>query len=246
MNKKVQIGWNRWAKNHQDLLYSVGRSPDIEQAKTIAGDLIDKLELGPEDDLLDVGCGSGLILSILRKKCRSAIGADFSHEQLRLGRRVFPDLMCVSADVKQLCFEEGQFSRVLCYSVWQYVEDWRRSLDGLLRVVHHPGIILIGDLPSRQHRWRLYFHHARLLVLLPYTLFSQAHRQQPFWEKFTEISDSAPHWGWVNLSQMTKYLEGRGCRVEILKQPRGHRQWGGITDTYRFDMKVRVPVRINP
>jgi ubiquinone/menaquinone biosynthesis C-methylase UbiE len=205
----------------------------MERAKRIAEDVAEKLELGPEDDLLDVGCGSGALLSFLRPKCQFAVGVDFSSEQIALGRCCFPELFLVVGFAEHLDFQEGRFSRLLCYSVWHYVENWRKTLDRFLRVIRRPGIILIGDVPSVHHRWRLYFNYARSL---PRFLL----RPREFLKKLGFLFRAVP-WHWVNLSQTIEYLENRGCSVEILEQPRGTRQHGGITNIYRFDMKVRVP-----
>jgi len=117
VDRGAQIKWDHWAREHPDLLLSVERGPDVEQTRLIARDVAAKLELGPEDDLLDVGCGSGLLLSLLRTRCRSAVGVDFASGQLVLGRRHFPELPFAAA-AEQLPFAEGRFSRILCYGVW--------------------------------------------------------------------------------------------------------------------------------
>ena len=99
VDKGAQAKWDHWAREHPDLLLSVERGPDLDQTKLIAQDVAAKLELGPEDDLLDVGCGSGLLLSILRERCRSVFGVDFAASQLALGRKHFPDIPFASAAV---------------------------------------------------------------------------------------------------------------------------------------------------
>jgi SAM-dependent methyltransferase len=111
------------AREHPDLLLSVERGPDVEPTRRIARDVAAKLEPGAEDDLLDVGCGSGLLLSIWRERCRSVFGVDFAASQLALGRKHFPDIPFASAEA--LPFSEARFSRILCYGVWHYVDNWR-------------------------------------------------------------------------------------------------------------------------
>ena len=232
VDKGAQAKWDHWAREHPDLLLSVERGPDVEQTRLIARDVAAKLELGPQDDLLDVGCGSGLLLSILRERCRSVFGVDFAASQLALGRKHFPDIPFASASAEALPFPEARFSRILCYGVWHYVDNWRDTLDGFLAVLRRPGIILIGDIPSRRHRWRLYLQYAKRLPAL-------AIHPRTFLGKL-KYSQETSHWHWVDLKETASYLEGRGHRCEILPQPKGHRQYGGVTHVYRFDLKIRV------
>ena len=230
VDKGAQAKWDHWARAHPDLLLSVERGPDLEQTKLIAEDVARKLELGPEDDLLDVGCGSGLLLSLLRTRCRSAVGVDFASGQLALGRGHFPELAFAAAAAEALPFPAGRFSRVLCYSVWHYVDNWRETLDGFLRVLRRPGIILIGDIPSKRHRWRFYLQNVKRLPAL-------LARPRLFLSKLKYSKDTS-HWHWTDLREMASYIEGRGYRCEILPQPKGHRQYGGVTHVYRFDLKI--------
>jgi len=231
VDTSAQAKWDQWARTHPDLLLSVERGPDLEQTRRIADDVAVKLELGPGDDLLDVGCGSGLLLSLLRARCRSAVGVDFAPGQLALGRRHFPQLPFAAAAAEQLPFADGRFSRLLCYGVWHYVENWRETMDSFLRLLRRPGIVLIGDIPSLRHKWRLYLQYAKRLPAL-------ALRPKTFLAKLRYSHDTS-HWHWVDLREAAAYAESRGARSEILAQPKGHRQYGGVTHVYRFDLKIR-------
>jgi hypothetical protein len=104
-------------------------------------------------------------------------------------------------------------------------------LDGFLRVVQRPGIILLGDLPSMRHKWRLYaqyFKRLPALLMHPRTFFGKL-----------RYSQETSHWNWLDLKEIAAYVEQRGCRAEVLPQPR-NRQYGSVTHVYRFDMKIRV------
>ena len=61
--------------------------------------------LGPFDDGLDVCCGTGAGMWVLKSVCRDLItGVDFSAGMLARARRAHPDAACVRADVRALPF----------------------------------------------------------------------------------------------------------------------------------------------
>jgi len=232
VDKAAQASWNEWAKERPDLLESVQRGPDLDQTKLIAQDVARKLQLGPSDVLLDVGCGSGLFDSLLRELTGArVVGADFAHAQCALGRRHFPDMGFVAAAAEHLPFADGQFSRVLCYSTWMYVESQEEMLREFLRVLRRPGVILLGDLPDRRLRHRLYLEYLKRLpghLVRPWRWLRKAHGAR----------DQTP-WRWVDIEATVARAEALGCRVEVLTQPPG-RQYGITTYVYRRDVRLWV------
>jgi len=234
VDRGAQQKWDQWAHQHPDLLLSVERGPDLEQTRLIAADVAKKLELGSADTLLDVGCGSGILLSLLREMTGAEVfGVDFAASQLVLGREHFPDLPLALACAERLPFSGPRFTRILCYGVWHYVDDWKGALEGFLGVLRRPGVILLGDLPSRRHRWRLYLQYLKRLPAL-------ALRPRAFLEKLRYSHDTS-HWHWIDLGEMKLYLDSQGYGAQVLPQPREHRQYGSVTHVYRFDLKITVP-----
>jgi SAM-dependent methyltransferase len=78
--------------------------------------VLDALRLGPDDVLLDAGCGGGAFLRrALETDCRAA-GVDHSRTMVRLARRTNADavasgrLRVVHGAVEDLPFRDGEFS----------------------------------------------------------------------------------------------------------------------------------------
>jgi len=76
--------------------------------------------LNPKN-LLDVGCGTGLVISKLRGKGVNAFGADISKEALS---RIPPQLQkyCFLGDVRNLKFNDKSFDVVTCIDVLEHIE----------------------------------------------------------------------------------------------------------------------------
>ncbi|MEU3994177.1 condensation domain-containing protein, partial [Streptomyces platensis] len=145
-------GWNS--------SYTKGPIPLVEMREWRDETVRRVLEFGPRN-VLEIGVGSGLILSEVAPGCESYWGTDFSAEVIgRLGRQVAerPDLVgrtelrCQAADdVEGL--PEGFFDVVVINSVVQYfphadyLADVLRSVSRLLAP---GGVVFIGDVRNRE------------------------------------------------------------------------------------------------
>jgi ubiquinone/menaquinone biosynthesis C-methylase UbiE len=223
--------WNRWAEKHQDPFLSVHRSSDKEQLVPIVKDVIMKMSLQRGEGLLDAGCGSGVLLSeLVRVAGIKGSGIDFSEEQIEIAKTHFPHIQFQVGTVESIPFPDQSFDKVLCYGVLLYLEKWKPALHELLRVCNKGGVILLGDLPSMRHRSKLYWEY---LKRIPKVFFR--------WDILRNMFSyrEATPWYWMNLESMVRYLESLGTKAEILNQPRGHRQYGGVTGNYRLDILIK-------
>jgi ubiquinone/menaquinone biosynthesis C-methylase UbiE len=112
-------------------------------------DLIDDLEVDFVErfarglDVLEVGCGTGLILSRIRAFARSARGVDLSPGMLERARARGLDVCVASAT--DLPFPAETFDVACSFKVLPHVRDIRRALEEMVRVVR-PGGIVIAEL----------------------------------------------------------------------------------------------------
>lgn len=103
------------------------------------------LEVGPEDDLLDVACGWGEFLVVHGAQARRVAGIDWSDEKVRLARERLGDRIAagtaevVHGDAMALPWDEGTFSAVTCMDAFPFLPDPRRVLAEILRVLRPGG-----------------------------------------------------------------------------------------------------------
>ena len=127
-------------------------------AEWVEATVAELLALKPEH-VLEIGCGSGLLLARVAPMCRSYLGTDYSAEAvahiLRL-RDSLPELANVRAmqrmadDFSGLC--DQSFDLVILNSVAQYfpsVDYFLRVLAGAVRVLKPGGVMVLGDLRSQ-------------------------------------------------------------------------------------------------
>ncbi|AVT31641.1 SAM-dependent methyltransferase [Plantactinospora sp. BC1] len=99
-------------------------------------------ELGPFDDGLDVCCGTGAGMLVLRSVCRAGItGVDFSAGMLAQARIAHPDASWVRADARALPFAEGFDLAVNFGALGHFLPAERPALfEGVYRALRPGGL----------------------------------------------------------------------------------------------------------
>jgi SAM-dependent methyltransferase len=101
--------------------------------------------------LLEVGCGTGFVLTGLRR-ARPELqlaGGDAALEGLRFARRRLPGVELLQLDARRLPFEQ-EFDAVGAFDVIEHIDDDRAALASMRRATKPGGGVL---LTVPQHRW---------------------------------------------------------------------------------------------
>ena len=95
---------------------------------------------------LDLGCGSGRHLPLLREKTASTIGQDFAENILQ---NIEPPTVC--APIQKLPYNDNQFDLILAWGVLHYLskEDLHIAISEIKRVLKKGGVFF-GSIRSDQ------------------------------------------------------------------------------------------------
>lgn len=101
---------------------------------------------GADKDVLEVGCGTGLILQRVAPHARTARGVDLSPGMLERARRRGLDVQEGSATA--LPFPDASFDVTYSFKVLAHIPDWDACMREMVRVTR-PGGVLIFDIYNR-------------------------------------------------------------------------------------------------
>jgi demethylmenaquinone methyltransferase/2-methoxy-6-polyprenyl-1,4-benzoquinol methylase len=123
--------------------------------------LVSVTDAGPEDTVLDVATGTGLVArELVRRKGCAVVGVDQSPDMLAVARRriallaATKQVRLVEAGVESLPFEDAQFDALTFTYLLRYVDDPGATLRELARVVKPGGTIAMLEFGVPRGVWR--------------------------------------------------------------------------------------------
>jgi cyclopropane fatty-acyl-phospholipid synthase-like methyltransferase len=143
---------------HEKVGRTIGGVPirDDDWAKVLK-DLEKRLSLNRQDDLLDIGAGSGVISIPFSKKVKTTTAVDIS-EKLLEEMEGIKDIKTIRADVRDLTFGEESFSKIIIYSAIQHFteEESAALMQKAYGWLRPGGIFYIGDAPDIERRFAFF------------------------------------------------------------------------------------------
>ena len=144
----------------EDLLKADGFDGAMAQTgeaarRHIAHAITGSLPISPGMRILEVGCGAGAALALLRGSGAHFTGVDYSAPHIEIARMALPEMDFHVAGAAALPFADGVFDAAFSYGVFLYFADFAYAaavLGEMLRVVRTGGRILVQDVPDAAKR----------------------------------------------------------------------------------------------
>ena len=124
-----------------------------------------KSEIG---SLLDLGTGTGSILTLLADRCAQGLGLDANRSMLSIARARLDEAECnhmhvQQGDILDLAMLEGRYDLITLHQVLHYLDDPTEALREAASVLEKGGRILIVDFAPHEHEFLRKDHaHRRL------------------------------------------------------------------------------------
>lgn len=99
-------------------------------------------------DILDIGCGAGMLMKDMLERGHRVMGMDISLEMVKQTQKNtahFPadQKKIFQGDMENKSFQGGTFDCITCVGVLEYQEDDRKSLTEICRVLKTGGLLLL-------------------------------------------------------------------------------------------------------
>lgn len=96
-----------------------------------------------EDAILDVGCGTGIVIELLTQKSKQATqGVDISNTSIEICKQ--KGLQCTAYDGKVFPFVDGSFQLVGSYNVLEHTDDPIAFLNEEFRILKKGGYLIVA------------------------------------------------------------------------------------------------------
>ncbi|MCC5907992.1 MAG: methyltransferase domain-containing protein [Balneolaceae bacterium] len=112
--------------------------------------LLDKLEINPDDEILDVSAGTGLMAEAILKKfgnVRKLVLNDPSAKMLEEARyRLrYEEAEYTSHFAEELPFDDSSFSQIICLNAFHYYTEQQKALGHFRRLLKPGGTLWLQD-----------------------------------------------------------------------------------------------------
>lgn len=117
-----------------------------------------ELDLQPDDDLLEIGCGSAMLLAEQAAHVRHVAGLDLSGTQIAMARRRLAKRIAagtaeiVLGNAMSLPWPDGRFSVIGSLNCLKFVPDAPKALREMYRVLR-PGGRLVITIDKQSDKW---------------------------------------------------------------------------------------------
>jgi len=143
---------NNISENHREYFDRMAIQWDsIPWDLTRLSDIVDQIPLMAGQNVLDMGCGTGVLYPYLKGKIGEAgiiVGMDISIQMLSKASEKFPDGQCKFAqgEGEALPFCSGYFDHVICFAVFPHLRDKIKSLREIHRILKIGGTLTLFHL----------------------------------------------------------------------------------------------------
>jgi 2-polyprenyl-3-methyl-5-hydroxy-6-metoxy-1,4-benzoquinol methylase len=104
--------------------------------------ILDAVENRTGLDLLDVGCGSGTLLGLMKQRGFRPLGVDFSHEAAKVARTE-NGVRVIVGSLQQAGFASSSFDIVTLFHVMEHVTNPREILTEVSRILRPNGAMVL-------------------------------------------------------------------------------------------------------
>ncbi len=128
-------------------------------------DILEELELEPFQDVLDAGCGTAPMISLLSKKHpdKNYTGLDLTPAMIEQARmKNIPNSTFVVGDSENLPFEDDSFDAIICANSFHHYPNPQAFFDSVKSCLRKGGRLIIRDISSKNSAILFFMNHIEI------------------------------------------------------------------------------------
>jgi ubiquinone/menaquinone biosynthesis C-methylase UbiE len=128
----------------------INRESHSKKVTERAEKLLDFIDIKPNQNFLEIGCGSGPVSKHISEKYKiKVVGTDVDEDQIEFAKentRSLKNINFLIADATNLPFEDKSFDIILSINVLHHIPNWMDALREINRVLRNGGYLLLAEL----------------------------------------------------------------------------------------------------
>ena len=146
-------------------IYETDHAGVYNMCKKDYPDVLAELEKEPFDDLLDCGCGTAPMLSLLHRKYpeKHLTGIDLTPKMIETAKaKKMKNVELVVGDCEDLPFEENSFDAVICCQSFHHYPNVQDFFNSVYRVLRPGGRLVLRDMTMKSGAVRWICNHLEM------------------------------------------------------------------------------------
>jgi ubiquinone/menaquinone biosynthesis C-methylase UbiE len=149
-------------------VYEIDQAGVYKMCKKDYPDVLAELEKEPFTDLLDCGCGTAPMLSLLHEKYpeKHYTGIDLTPKMIEVARqKKLPNVELIVGDCENLPFAENSFDAVICCQSFHHYPNVQDFFDSVYRVLRPGGRLILRDMTMNSGAVRWLCNHVEMPLI---------------------------------------------------------------------------------
>ena len=142
--------WNEKRKtmHHYDNQAKVYDAQYLEEQKAKIENALDSMELGSNELVLDLGCGTGFLFQHINKTTKLLVGIDTSLKALQVAKK-WPNAQLIQADADNTPFPHNIFDKVFAITLLQNMPDPTKTILEMKRIGKPEAVFVVTGLKKK-------------------------------------------------------------------------------------------------